>query len=104
MLSAKPYPRSHGYRPVSIQRIPPSRFLASGLADYLAAQYLVDHQLPVPAILQLILHPDGSGTVVPQLRETAAWLAALVSDLCNALLSKQRVLSRDTMSLVFLDS
>jgi hypothetical protein len=44
-------------------------------AEYLAAQYLVDHQLPVPAILRLILHPDGSGAVVPQLRETAAWLS-----------------------------
>jgi len=56
-------------------------------AEYLAAQYLVDHQLPASEILRLILHPDGSGKVVPQLRETAAWLAALVPEVCTALLS-----------------
>ncbi len=57
-------------------------------SEYLAAQYLVDHRLPVPEILRLILHADGSGKVVPQLRETAAWLAALVPEVSSALLSK----------------
>jgi hypothetical protein len=47
-------------------------------AEYLAAQYLVTRRLPTPAILKLILHKDGSGTVVPQLRETAAWLAGML--------------------------
>jgi hypothetical protein len=31
-------------------------------AEYLAAQYLVDHKLATSEILELILHPDGSGT------------------------------------------
>jgi hypothetical protein len=57
-------------------------------AEYLAAQYLVEHWLSVPEILRLILHPDGSGKVVPQLRETAAWLAALEPGLCGVLLSQ----------------
>jgi len=57
-------------------------------AEYLAAQYLVDHQMPVPEILRLILHADDSGKVVPQLRETAAWLAALQPEIWSALLAK----------------
>ena len=55
-------------------------------AEYLAAQYLVDHRLPAPEILKLILNAD-SGKVVPQLRETASWLAALVPVVRSAIIS-----------------
>lgn len=57
-------------------------------AEYLAAQYLIDHGLPVSKILSLILHPDGSDRVVPQLRETAAWLASLLRQIRSELLAK----------------
>ena len=56
-------------------------------AEFLAALYLVDRRVPTPAILRLILHPDGSGKVIPQLRETAAWLAAMLPEVCQAILS-----------------
>jgi hypothetical protein len=67
-------------------------------AEYLAAQYLVDHQLSVPEMLQLILHSDDSGKIVPQLRETATWLAALVPDIYSVLLKKDpaALLASDT--------
>ncbi len=44
-------------------------------AEFLAARYLHTH----PAVRghQLLLHPDGSGKVIPQLREAAAWLAGM---------------------------
>jgi predicted NACHT family NTPase len=42
-------------------------------AEFLAARFLVEHGLPPNRIMTLIVHPDGK--IVPQLRETAAWLA-----------------------------
>jgi hypothetical protein len=67
----------------------PHRFAFSHqtYAEFLAARYLVDRGLPTDAILRLLLHADGSGKVVPQLRETAAWLAAMVPDVGKAILS-----------------
>ncbi len=46
-------------------------------AEYLAARYLNNHKLGPERLRQLILHSDGSGKVIPQLRETAAWLAGM---------------------------
>ncbi len=46
-------------------------------AEFLAAWYLAQHNLNLPQILSLILHPDGR--VVPQLQETTAWLASMRS-------------------------
>ncbi len=57
-------------------------------AEYLAAQYLVARRVPVSAILGLIFHEDGSGKIVPQLRDTAAWLAAMLPEVCQAVLAK----------------
>jgi hypothetical protein len=57
-------------------------------AEFLAAEYLVNNGLGVPEMLRLVLHPDGSGKVVPQLHETASWLAALVPDVFSVLVSK----------------
>lgn len=77
----------------------PNRFAFSHqtYAEYLAAQYLVDRKLPASDILGLIL-ADGSGKVVPQLRETASWLAALVPEVRKALISGDplALLSSDT--------
>lgn len=46
-------------------------------AEFLAANYLHGHKMPPAHMLRLLLHQDASGKVVPQLRETAAWLASL---------------------------
>ncbi len=48
-------------------------------AEYLAAFHLNDHNLPQDKLRQFIMHPDGSGKVVPQLREVAVWLAGMNS-------------------------
>lgn len=45
-------------------------------AEFLAAWYLNQSQLNLDQILNLIIHPDQR--VVPQLRETAAWLASMM--------------------------
>ncbi|GAB4383194.1 MAG: hypothetical protein Kow00121_44680 [Elainellaceae cyanobacterium] len=47
-------------------------------AEFLAAWYLTQHNLSLIQILDLILHPDGR--VVPQLQETAAWLASMIPE------------------------
>ncbi|MGA2327332.1 MAG: hypothetical protein ABSH05_13700 [Bryobacteraceae bacterium] len=46
-------------------------------AEFLAAHYLHGRKMPAARMLQLLQHQDGSGKVVPQLRETAAWLASM---------------------------
>jgi predicted NACHT family NTPase len=47
-------------------------------AEFLAAEFLVDSELAPDRMMSLLLGADGK--VVPQLRETAAWLACLVPD------------------------
>jgi len=47
-------------------------------AEFLAAWYLEQNQMPLPQIMSLIRHPDGK--LVPQLHETAAWLANLLPE------------------------
>jgi hypothetical protein len=54
-------------------------------AEFLAARFLHQHALPTDQLLQLVLHPDGSGKAVPQLRETAAWLASMEPAIFRAL-------------------
>jgi pimeloyl-ACP methyl ester carboxylesterase len=44
-------------------------------AEYLAAFYMKAHRVPVDLVRGLLLHPDGSGKVIPQLRELAVWLS-----------------------------
>jgi hypothetical protein len=46
-------------------------------AEYLAAFYLNAHGVPVDRLRGLLLHPDGSGKVIPQLRELAVWLSEM---------------------------
>lgn len=46
-------------------------------AEFLGAFYLDAHRVPVRRLQTLLLHPDGSGKVIPQLREVATWLAGM---------------------------
>jgi len=57
-------------------------------AEYLAAEYLRQRHVPLPTIRSLLFHPDGSGKIVPQLRDTAWWLAAMLPDVRRAILAK----------------
>jgi hypothetical protein len=47
-------------------------------AEFLAAWYLKQRNLELSQILDLIIHPDHR--VVPQLQETAAWLASMIPE------------------------
>lgn len=47
-------------------------------AEFLAAYYLWSHKLPLPQVLNLIVHPRSHhGKIKPQLREVAGWVAAM---------------------------
>lgn len=47
-------------------------------AEYLAARYLSHHQLSLSQTMMLLLHADASERrLIPQLHETAAWLATM---------------------------
>lgn len=54
-------------------------------AEFLAADYLHQHKMAPERMLQMVLHQDGSGKVVPQLREIAAWLAGMEPAVFRAL-------------------
>jgi hypothetical protein len=45
-------------------------------AEFLTARHLWRSRVPTEQALQLFLHPDGTGRVVPQLQEAAAWIAS----------------------------
>ncbi|PXF58329.1 MAG: hypothetical protein C4B59_13450 [Candidatus Methanogaster sp.] len=47
-------------------------------AEFLAARYLVQRGMTLSQVMSLITHPDGK--LVPQLHETAAWLACMAPD------------------------
>lgn len=50
-------------------------------AEYLAATYLIDKGMTLQQIMSLIAHPsDPERRLVPQLHETAAWLASIDQD------------------------
>jgi hypothetical protein len=56
-------------------------------AEFLAAWYLARHNLETKQVLSLITQPaDPQKQITPQLKETAAWLASLRSDIFNDLL------------------
>jgi predicted NACHT family NTPase len=54
-------------------------------AEFLAAWYLTQHNLNLNHILELIIHPDNR--VVPQLHETAAWLASMRTDVLEEIVN-----------------
>lgn len=48
-------------------------------AEFLAARYLAQHEMPHDQMVNLLIHrADGEERVVPQLHEAAAWLAGMV--------------------------
>ncbi|MEG4419371.1 hypothetical protein QUA70_12280 [Microcoleus sp. LAD1_D5] len=53
-------------------------FAHKAYAEFLAAWYLYHNKMSLPQIMSLIRHPDGK--LLPQLHETAAWLANLFPD------------------------
>ena len=69
-------------------------------AEFLAARYLQDHELPTSQKLGLLVHPnDDEGQLIPQLYETAAWLARMDNQLFEEILSRDpEVLLRSDLS------
>ncbi len=56
-------------------------------AEFLAAWYLTQHQIPLVQIMSLIVSPeDAERKLVPQLHETAAWLASLNSEVLEKIM------------------
>ncbi len=69
-------------------------------SEYLAAYYLNAHRVPVQRLRSFLFHPDGSGKVIPQLREVAAWLAGMNAHVFNLLVqSDPEVLLRSDMAV-----
>ena len=57
-------------------------------AEFLAAWYLTQHQIPLVQIMSLIVSPeDAARKLVPQLHETAAWLASLNSEVLEKIMT-----------------
>jgi len=54
-------------------------------AEFLAARFLIENDFSPGRIMALLVHPDGK--VVPQLHETAAWLASMVSDVFRRIMT-----------------
>jgi len=47
-------------------------------AEFLAAKYLTDRQVPIGQVMSILTVPnDKEGKITPQLNETAAWLASM---------------------------
>lgn len=59
-------------------------------AEFLAAWYLTQQELTTEQVLELIVHPeDLEGKIVPQLHETAAWLASMRPDLFQEIMRRE---------------
>ncbi len=55
-------------------------------AEFLAAWYLVKHDVSISQIKSLIAHPDDpNGKIITQLGETAAWLAGMIPEIFQAI-------------------
>jgi len=56
-------------------------------AEFLAARYLTNHQLSLPQLMMLLLHAAASERrLIPQLHETAAWLATMQPTVFRAIM------------------
>ncbi|MEB2307701.1 MAG: hypothetical protein OZ917_00110 [Candidatus Brocadiaceae bacterium] len=56
-------------------------------AEFLAARYLEKHKMTLTQIRSLFIHPgDNEAGLVPQLHETAAWLASMSPEVFNEIL------------------
>lgn len=55
-------------------------------AEFLAARYLAQREVATDKAMSLLVHPDdGEGRLVPQLQETAAWLASMSPEVFRAI-------------------
>jgi predicted NACHT family NTPase len=67
-------------------------------AEFLAAWYLTQHQIPLVQIMSLIVSPeDAARKLVPQLHETAAWLASMSREV------SQEIMTTDPDVLLYSD-
>jgi hypothetical protein len=58
-------------------------------AEFLAARYVVGSGMTREQVLSLIVHPDDPGQrLVPQLHETAAWVAGMRPELFHAIMDR----------------
>ncbi len=69
-------------------------------AEFLAAHYLVQHQMTLAQMMSLIVHPgDTEKKLVPQLHETAAWLASMAPEVFREIMkSDPEVLLRSDVA------
>lgn len=59
-------------------------------AEFLAAWYLKKNDVSISQIKSLITHPDDlAGKIVPQLSETAAWLAGMIPEIFQAIVQAE---------------
>ena len=57
-------------------------------AEFLAAHYLVHHHMPLAQMMSLLVHhADPEHKLVPQLDETAAWLAGMMPEVFREIMS-----------------
>ncbi len=59
-------------------------------AEFLAAWYLKTHDVSISQIKSLITHPDDpNDKIIPQLGETAAWLAGMIPEIFQAIVKAE---------------
>jgi hypothetical protein len=56
-------------------------FRHQSFAEFLAAEFVSARKMSWPQVKSLLLHPEGAGRVVPQLRGVAVWLACYDTEL-----------------------
>lgn len=79
-------------------------FTHQSYAEFLAAQYLVLHQFSIQQIKTLIqISNDPDQMVIPQLKETTAWLSSILPDMVAETIKTdpQSILPGDIESLEF---
>lgn len=65
-------------------------FVHRSLAEYLAARYLIRHEMDVEQIMWLVESADDpDGRLVPQLREVAVWLAMLDTEVLREVMRRE---------------
>lgn len=58
-------------------------------AEFLAARFVASRNLPLSQIRSLLFHHEHSETIIPQLRETASWLASMRHDVFEEIAKKE---------------
>lgn len=78
------------------------RWETRNIAEYLAARFVLGHSLELQQVLNLLVHPrDKQRRFVPQLHNTAAWIAEKSDDVFNYIAEREPeiLLSLDVSSL-----